>query len=124
MLIKTSKTEAKHQVNIPPDNGGEISFHWHWPRGTFEPRMSALEIAAFLMPHMPSVLPFFSGHPRVYAEFQAMLVRLASSPTEALDEVLSWIQPVVRTQADDLIVLNIRAKAVLSKAPTTFAGGF
>lgn len=97
----------KHRAHIPPDDGEKIIFKWHFPRGTFEKRMSAYEIATFLMPHMPSVATFFNG--RVRAEFDAMLVTLATSPKLALDQVLPWIKPVIRTEDDDIIELSITA---------------
>lgn len=102
----------EHQVAIPPDDGKPVVFKWHWPRGTFDKRMSAYEIAAFLMPHMPSILPLLDkqNHPRVYAEFEAMLLMLATSPLSAIDRVLPWIQPVLRTEEDELIVLNLFAQ--------------
>ena len=125
MLLVTDKTRAKHRVEIPADDGGPIVFKWHFPRGTFDARMSAKEIAPFLLGHMPAIVPLLSDHPRVAAEFQSMLVKLATSREEVLDEVLSWIQPMIRTESDDLIVLNIRERRVFTP-PTvaTFAGGF
>jgi hypothetical protein len=97
----------KHKVNIPVDDGKPHVFKWHFPRGTFEKRMSAYEIAAFILPHMPSIATFFTG--RVRAEFDAMLVALATSPAMALNRVLPWIKPVIRTEDDDIIELCIGA---------------
>src|SRR5262245_32843820 len=97
-----------HRADVPPDDGEAVTFLWHWPRGTFERRMSARELAAFLLPQLPFVLPLLSDHPRVYAEFRALLVRLASWPAAALDEVVRWCKPRIQEGPDDLIELNLR----------------
>jgi hypothetical protein len=97
----------QHKAYVPEDDGKATVFRWHWPRGTFEKRMSAYEIAAFILPHMPSVATFFTG--RIRAEFDAMLVVLATSPKTAIDEVLPWIKPVIRTEDDDIIELCVGA---------------
>lgn len=109
-----------HRTEVPPDDLGPITFHWHWPRKTFDRRMSALELATFVLPHMPSIVPLLGGHPRVQAEFQAMLVRLATWPKETLDELATWIKPVVRTEEDDLIELQIHSKVPQLIGPTYF----
>jgi hypothetical protein len=41
------------------DDGGPITFSWAFPRGTFDQLMSIRELAEFLLPHMPCILPFF-----------------------------------------------------------------
>lgn len=105
------------------DDGGPITFQWHWPRGTFAPRMSALEIATFVMPHMPYIVPLLSGYPRVQSEFTAMLIRLATWPKEELDRLATWIKPVVRTQEDDLIHMEIGCQTMQPVGPTYFVGG-
>jgi hypothetical protein len=97
----------QHKAYVPEDDGLATVFRWHWPRGTFEKRMSAYEIASFLLPHMPSVATFFTG--RIRAEFDAMLVVLATSQKTAIDEVLPWIKPVIRTEDDDIIELCVGA---------------
>lgn len=97
----------EHRAVVSPDDRQKIRVQWHWPRGTFDARMSALEIMAFLMPHMPHVLPFLSGHPRVYAEFQAMMFRFIFLPKESLDRLHTWVRPIVRKGEDDLIELCI-----------------
>ena len=97
------------------DDGEPVLFRWHWPRGTFDARMSALELAEFVLPHMPSILPFLSYHPRAYAEFEAMLVVLATSPKSAIDEVVPWIKPVVRTADFDYLELCIGNKATQTR---------
>lgn len=106
-----------HKTYIPADDGQAIVFKWHWPRGTFEKRMSACEIATFLMPHMPSVATFFTG--RVRTEFDAMLTTLITSPKTAIDQVLPWIKPVLKTEEDDIIELSIGALHV-EEAPKIF----
>jgi hypothetical protein len=114
---------ARHAATVPPDDGGPVVFRWHWPRGTFDERMSALEIAAFILPHMPHVLPYLSECPRVYSEFEALLNRLVSLPAAALDEVLPWIKTVCRSrrvEEDDVIELELGARASVVPAPAHF----
>ena len=99
----------QHRAVCPADDGGDIKFLWHFPRGTFEKRMSALEIAIFVMPHMPSILPLLGDHPRIQQHFGIMLNRLITWPQSALDELVTWIRPRIGTGPDDLIELNIKA---------------
>lgn len=111
-------TGRKHSANIDDDDGGQITFHWHWPRGTFDKHMSAYEIAAFVLPHMPSIAGLFSDHPRIRAEFEAMLVVLATHPRTAIDQIVPWIKPVVRTSDFDILELCMTATNV--DKPTLF----
>lgn len=74
--------------------------------------MSAYEISSFILPHMPNILPFFSESPKIYAEFQAMLVMLATNSKKAIDELLPWVKSVTRTEADDIIEMQLFAKEV------------
>lgn len=107
LLIKN----AQHKVVAPPiDDGKPIVFEWHFPRGTFDERMSALELSTFLLSHMPNLLPFLSGYPRAKKEFEAMTILLATSPKEALDRLLPWIRSVTRREQDDLVVLSLFSK--------------
>src|SRR4051812_20269120 len=99
-----------HRAEVPLDDDEDVRFLWHWPRGTFEKRMSAFDLAAFILPHMPHILPLLVGHPRIQREFEAMLVVLATSPKDAIDRVLPWIRSVVRTQDDDLIEMQFGAR--------------
>jgi len=95
----------------------EIVFNWHFPAGTFDKRMSAKELVPFIIKHMPAILPFFTG--RVYAEFKAMFLKLATTPEDKLDEILPWIRSIIQTEEDDLIKLSIGAKYV-EEAPRVF----
>ncbi len=100
-----------------------VVFRWHWPRNVLQKRMSALELAEFLLPHMPSVLPLFSNHPKVYAEFQALLLRLVTWPKkEVLDEIVPWLQTVIHGEEDDIVVLHLGAKKV-DAGPSHFVMG-
>lgn len=102
---------CEHKAIIKNSNDAqEIRFKWHFPRGTLRSKMSAYELSTFLMPHMPYVLPFFKDHPKVYAEFEAMLVMLATTPREALDRLVPWIKSVCRTSDFDYVVLCLSDK--------------
>ena len=96
-----------HTVKVPPDDGGKISFRWHFQRGILEPRMSAYELAQFVLSHMPTLYGYFSDHPRVQQEFGAMLILLATSPKKAIDEVLPWIKSVTREADADIIYMSL-----------------
>ncbi len=96
-----------------------ILFKWHWPRGTLAQRMSALELATFLLPHMPCVLPLLSDHPNIYLDFQNLLLRLTTWPKQIIDEVVPWIKSVTRTSDHDVIELAIGGKFVQA-GPTYF----
>lgn len=104
--------EYHHRARVQYDASEKILFRWHWPRGTFDPRMSALELAAFVLPHMPSILPFFSEHPRVQAAWRLLLDRLVSWPVQVLDEVVPWIKGLTRTEEDDIVELDLGAVLV------------
>lgn len=113
MLIKTEKNTYAHRTQMPTmDDGEPVTFKWHFPRGTFEPRMSAFEIAAFILPHMPSILPLLSGHERIQRDFETMMLLLVTSPRRAIDEVLPWIRSVMHTEEDDIIHLELGATHV------------
>ena len=100
-------SKYNHKVSVPEDDGGPITFRWHFQRGLLEPRMSAYELAQFVLSHMPTLYTFFEGHKRVQAEFAAMLIMLATSPKEAIDEVLPWIKSVVREADADVIYMSL-----------------
>lgn len=109
-----------HRTEVPPDTGGNVTFKWHWPRGVLSKRMSALEICEFILPHMPSIVPLFADHKRVQAEFQAMLVVLATSPKSAIDRLLPWVKPRIGTEEDDLIFMQIDCREPQPIGPTYF----
>lgn len=118
---------AQHRVNVQgyEDLNSKIRFQWHFPVGTFDPRMSGWEIADFLLGHFPYVLPFMSPYPRVYSEFQAMMHMIILSPRDVIDRVLSWIKPVLdpAKELDDLIVLELFAEPEEYKYPKHFDCG-
>lgn len=66
-------TCLKHRAAVPKDDGSEIIFKWHFSPGVLRPRMSALELAEFLLGHMPSIVPLLSDNPRVQQQFKMML---------------------------------------------------
>ena len=94
-----------HRAKVPVDDGSLISFKWHFPRGTLEPRMSGFELATLVLSHMPAIIPLLQG--RMQQEFQAMLVLLATSPKTATHRLLPWIRSVIKTQDDDIIHLSL-----------------
>jgi len=101
----------EHRAAVTYDGSETVCFRWHWPRGTFDRRMSALEIAQFIMPHMPSILPLLSDHPQVHREFETLMYRLILWPQQVLDEVKPWIRRVEhQEEEDEILVLDLGAK--------------
>lgn len=129
---KNQKHDAKLQrkmLNVMPLNfrtvtthkdEGPDTFTWHWPRGTFEPRMSALEIAAFILPYMPGIVPMLADRPRIQAEFLKFIDRLTNWRPSVLDELHSWIKPVLGGP-DDLIEMSLYDHTPQPSAPKVFA---
>ena len=107
-----------HRASVPADDGGPITFRWHFQRGLLQQRMSGLELAEFVLGHMPAIVPLFADHPRVQAEFQAMLVLLASSPRQCIDRLLPWIRCVYHTEEDDIVHLSLFDKTEQPVGPT------
>ncbi len=112
--------EFIHRAEIPPDDGKEISFCWHFQRGMLQPRMSGYELATFVLFHMPSIIGLLSGHPRVQAEFQAMMVLLATNPKQATDRLLPWIRSITREEEDDVIHMSLFDKTEQPAGPIYF----
>ena len=119
--VHTFDQTLEHKASVPFDDLGNITFEWHFARGILKPRMSGYELATFLIGHMPSIVPLLGDNPRIQREFQAILGLFATMPQIALDRVLSWVQPKIATQADDLIVLDLNCKHVPERTQTIFA---
>ncbi len=112
--------EPTHRVEDVVDDGSPITFHWHFQRGMLQTRMSGLELATFVLSHMPHIVPLLSGYPRVQQEFQAMLVLLATSPKQATDRLLPWIRAVVRNEEDDVIFMSLYDRTEQPSGPSYF----
>ena len=72
--------------------------------------MSGYELARFILTQMPGIIPILSGQPRVQAEFQSMMILLATSPRKAIDQILPWIRTVIHAEEDDIIFLSLYDK--------------
>lgn len=105
-----------HRVEIPPDDGKDITFRWHFPRGTLAPRMSGMELGMFILAHMPHIIPLLAAQPRAQREFEVMYLWLATDP-KASDELLPWIQSVTRMEDDDVIVMQLGANWPVAPGP-------
>src|SRR5437870_4732937 len=71
----------QHRVVVDKDKRPDtVLFRWNWPRNVLDKRMSALELSAFLLPHLPSVVPLLADYPQAQVELQALLVRLVTWP--------------------------------------------
>lgn len=106
-----------YKAIIPPDDGTDIAFKWHFPYGTLKPRMSGLELAIFVLHHMQYILPLLTGHPRIKVEFEAMMVKLATAPKQAIDELLPWIRSVTQEEEDDVIHMSLFDKTQQPEGP-------
>lgn len=71
--------------------------------------MSAYELGLVLLPKMQGVAQFLPPG-KIRNEFMAIVTTLATSPKTALDEIVPWIKPVVRTEESDIIEMCITAK--------------
>lgn len=127
---------ACHRAEIPQDDNGEISFRWHFPPGTLKPRMSGLELATFLMGHMPTIIGcgLLRDHPRIHNEFCRIWLLFQMTPDAVLDDILPWVQSVdrrvsrkvadkfgiPRVEYDDLIVLDLNIKHVPQRTQRIF----
>lgn len=127
---------ARHAAKIPEDDGGPITFKWHFPAGTLRPRMSGLELAEFLKPHCASILAtrLLSGCLRVEREFARIWLLFETTPDAALDEILPWVQAVdrrvprrtadklgiARVEWDDIIVLDLNCRYVPDRVKKIF----
>lgn len=100
----------QHRTEIPSDDGSQISFKWHFKRGILKKRMSGYELAMFVLNMMPGIIPLLSDQPRVQAEFQAMMILLATSPKKAIDQILPWIRTIIHGEEDDIIHLSLYDK--------------
>ncbi len=116
-------TAVRHHVKPFVDDGEPITFRWVFTRGMLQPRMSGYELAQFVIGHMPSILPFFSHHPRVYAEFKKMLELIITTPKEVLDTIVPWIRAVTREGPDDVIHMSLFDKTVQADGPKFFVMG-
>lgn len=111
-----------HYIHVPPDDGGPISFKWHFPRGMLSKNMSGYELAEFVLKHMAAVIGMglIKDHPRVEKEFEAMFVKLATSPKEVLDNLLSWIRVEWRKEEDDIIHMSLFDKTQITNNKSIF----
>ncbi len=82
--------------------------------------MSAMELAEFLVPHMPSVLPLFAGNPRVHREWQTMLVMLVTQPRQVIDRLVPWMKSVVLAEDSDVVEMNLNAVVPQAAGKTYF----
>jgi hypothetical protein len=111
-----------HRTEVPPDDGGPITFQWHFQRGILKPRMSGLELCEFVITHMPAIIPLLSDHPRVQSEFYSMLLLMVSTPKSKLDELLPWIRTVVKQADDDVIHMSLYDNFIQAAGPVYFVG--
>ena len=119
------KTHYEHRAIIPPDDGQPNVFRWHFQRGLLSRRMSGLELAQFVLSHMPSILALgvLDHAPKAKAEFEAMLCLLISSPREAIDRLLPWIRVEFRKEEDDIIHMNLFDTNEQKRGPLNFDMG-
>lgn len=108
----TTGKKWTHKVEVKDYPSDDHVFRFMFPRGTLEPRMSAMELSAFLLPHLPHIIPLLSKYLHIQFDLKRMYEKLATSPKEVLDEILPWIQPAVREAESDVIIMRIKATHV------------
>jgi hypothetical protein len=109
------KLPLEHKIKVPIDDGGPISFKWHFKRGTLESRMSAFELAGFVLKEMPYIAGLLSDHPRAKQEFEMLTILLASTPEKALNKLVPWIRSITHTEYDDIIHLSLFDKTPIKQ---------
>jgi hypothetical protein len=67
--------------------------------------MSGLDLASFLLPHLPFIVPLLSDMPVCQRALQRLLLQMTTMPTNVLDEVHRWLRPVLRVEEDEIIQL-------------------
>ena len=110
------KAMTHHEARIV-QNDDPIIFKWHFQKGMLDKRMSGLELAIFIIPHMQAILDcrLLGDNLEIENEFRNFLIRIATTPRTKLDEVLPWLQVEYRKEEDDLITLNASEMVVHSK---------
>jgi hypothetical protein len=84
----------------------EFTFRWHFPRGSLSKKMSGLELATFVMRHMPFIVPLLAEMPTIQRAFQSLFLRIATMEPSVLDEVHDWFKPIIRDEEDDIILMR------------------
>lgn len=117
-MILGSGDRWKYRAEVRERAGSDDTlFRFHFPTGLLSKRMSARELAIFLLPHMPSMVYLFNDRPGLQAEFVALVNRIANAP----DEVVSWAVPTLRQEEDDIITVALGRQTVQA-GPTWFVG--
>ena len=127
---RPDEQEVFNRVCMPialiPDD--DISFRWHFGcdkngQRLLSKRMSGLELCGFILHHMVGILAqkLLSSNPSVEAEFRRILLKIQSMKLEELDEVLPWIQVIWRHEEDDIVLLDLKQKTVISSKRSVFS---
>lgn len=116
--------EYHHRAVVTEDGNEHVTFQWHFQRGILDKRMSALELAGFILSQMlpiQGLLTHFKNQ-AILRDWQIMYLRLALWPEQVLDEMLPWIRSEPCEQEDSLIVLDLGNHKV-RVGPTHFVLG-
>ncbi len=118
--------DGSHRAVWKDDGKEAVTFEWHFPPHTFDARMSALEIAGFILTQMVPIMGLLTHfkNPRIVQDWQVMYLRLALWPEQVLDEMLPWIR-TERTETptdDQLIVLDLGNRKI-AVGPSHFVLG-
>lgn len=122
-LIASDVREWKHRVEMTDDGRSDdepILFRWHFPRGTLDRHMSALELTIFLLPHMEHIAPFLLKWPKAYQEWVIMLHRLVNTPAAILDDLVPWMRIRLADEADSIVELSLSIYLVQESMGTSF----
>lgn len=110
-----------HQIAVTDDDRDVPLFRWHFPRKVLDQRMSALELAEFLMPHLPAVVPMMATmNERCAVELALLLQRFLTFPKVVLDEISPWIRVLPATEEDCVVEMSMGGKLPTPAGPRYF----
>lgn len=112
MLLITEKTQAKYRVAPIKDDGGDITFRFHYPyRPTgSDLRVTALELKALVVNYMAGVIGcgLLLDKPRCHHEFVTLFQFLTNLPDTELDQIHNWIFIEKKSEEDYIVQVNLR----------------
>jgi hypothetical protein len=112
--------DAQYRATLPPPDDEPIKFRFHFKRGDFDKRMSGLELLQFVITHIFGVLAqgLLMDNQWVEAELHRIKNKILLTPTEALDEVLPWIQIEPENEEDTILTIDLKENRIYTKRPT------
>ena len=82
------------------------TYRFIFPRGILSRRMSGLELAGFVVSHMPTITGLLAHMPTIQREFLSLYNRIVSMEPSVLDEIHQWFTVEYHEHEDDAIVMR------------------